>query len=181
MGIYTGPRPHFYQTRSAWSVDQGSNKKHSPAYNFAPTVTEFCVMWEGQALPHDTKFGNCRCKIVDSRAFPSWTLIHGLRWSGLIKAKSGFAIAVPVDILALNDARPSVGTAMVSTLNRFATNCHCLSVIVYQLILTIRHHTKWLRTSRDMSQNFQCYYNISVFCFETKDKEWALWRALYNI
>ena len=66
-------------------MDQGSNKNHSPAYNFAPTVTKFCVMWEGQALPHDTKFGNCRCKIVDSRSFHSWSLIHGLRWSGLIK------------------------------------------------------------------------------------------------
>ena len=42
-----------------------------------------------QALPHDTKLGNCRCKIVDSRAFPSWSLIHGLRWSGLIKAEPG--------------------------------------------------------------------------------------------
>ena len=77
----------FYQTRLAWSVDQGSNKNHSPAYNFVPTVTKFCVMWEGLSLPHDTKFGNCRCKTVDSRAFPSWSLIHGLRWSGLIKAK----------------------------------------------------------------------------------------------
>ena len=81
--------PHFYQTRSAWSVDQGSNKNHSPAYNFAPTVTKFCVMWEGLSLPHDTKFGNCRCKIVDSRSFPSWSLIHGLRWSGLIKVGPG--------------------------------------------------------------------------------------------
>ena len=82
-------RLYFHQTRSAWSVDQGSNKDHSPAYNFAPTVTKFCVMWEGLSLPHDTKFGNCRCKIVDSRAFPSWSLIHGLRWSGLIKAEPG--------------------------------------------------------------------------------------------
>ena len=83
--------PHFYQTRSAWSVDQGSNKNHSPAYNFAPTVTKFCVMWEGLSLPHDTKFGNCRCKILDSTAFPSWSLIQGLRWSGLIKAEPGVA------------------------------------------------------------------------------------------
>ena len=71
----------------AWSVDQGSNKNHSPAYNFAPTVTKFCVMWEGLSLPYDTKFGYCRCKIVDIRAFPSWSLIHRLRWSGLIKAE----------------------------------------------------------------------------------------------
>ena len=28
-------------------MDQGSNKNHSPAYNFTPTVTKFCVMWEG--------------------------------------------------------------------------------------------------------------------------------------
>ena len=79
----------FYQTRSAWSMDQGSNKKHSPINNFVPTVTKFCVMWEGQALPHDTKFGNCRDKIVDSRAFLSWSLIHGSSWSRLIKAEPG--------------------------------------------------------------------------------------------
>ena len=84
----------FYQTRSAWSVDQGSNKNHSPAYNFAPTVTKFCVMWEGLSLPHDTKFGNCRCTIVDSRAFLSWSLIHGLRWSGLIKAEPGTVVHI---------------------------------------------------------------------------------------
>ena len=70
-------------------MDQGSNKNHSPAYHFAPTVTKFCVIWEGSSLPHDTKFGNSRCEIVDSRAFPSWSLIHGLRWSGLIKAEPG--------------------------------------------------------------------------------------------
>ena len=87
----------FYQTRSAWSVDQGSNKNHSPACKFAPTVTKFGVMWEGLSLPHDTKFGNCRCKFVDSRAFPSWSLIHGLRWSSLIKAEPGgwFNIKMP--------------------------------------------------------------------------------------
>ena len=70
-------------------MDQGSNKNHSPVNNFAPTVTKFCVMWEGQALPHDTKFGNCRGRIVDSRMFPSWSLIHGLSWSSLIKAEPG--------------------------------------------------------------------------------------------
>ena len=34
-------------------MDQGSNKNHSPAYNFTPTVTKFCVMWEG--LSHMTQ------------------------------------------------------------------------------------------------------------------------------
>ena len=70
-------------------MDQGSNENHSPVNNFAPTVNKFCVMWEGQALPHDTKFGNCRDKIVDSRAFLSWSLIHGSSWSGLIKVGPG--------------------------------------------------------------------------------------------
>ena len=49
----------------------------------------FCVMWEGQALPHDTKFGNSRCEIVGRRVILIWSLIHGLRWSGLIKAEPG--------------------------------------------------------------------------------------------
>ena len=83
------PRPHFYQTRSAWSKDQGSNENHSPVHNLAPTATKFCVMWEGQALPQDTTFGNCRDKIVDSRAFLSWSLILGSSWSGLIKLGPG--------------------------------------------------------------------------------------------
>ena len=63
-------------------MDRGSNKNHSPVNSFAPRVTKFCVMWEGLSLPHDTEFGNCRGKIVDSRAFPIWSLIHGLSWSG---------------------------------------------------------------------------------------------------
>ena len=42
-----------------------------------------------QALPHDTKFRNCTGEIVDSRAFSSWSLIHGSSWSGLIKAEPG--------------------------------------------------------------------------------------------
>ena len=83
--ITTHTWPHFYQTRSAWSMDQGSNENHSPVKNFVPTVTKFCVLWEGQALPHDTKFGNSRDKIVNSRAFLGWSLIHGSSWSGLIK------------------------------------------------------------------------------------------------
>ena len=82
-------RPHFYQTRSAWSMDQGSTKKRSAVHKFVPTVTKFCVMWEGLSLPHDTKCGNCRGKIVDRRVILIWSLIHGSSWSGLIKAGPG--------------------------------------------------------------------------------------------
>ena len=70
-------------------MDQGSTMKRSAVHNFAPIVTKFCVMWEGQALPHDTKFGNSRCEIVGRRVIFIWSLIHGLRWSGLIKAEPG--------------------------------------------------------------------------------------------
>ena len=75
-------------------MDQGSTMKRSAVHNFAPTVTKFCVMWEweGQALPHDTKFGNSRCEIVGRRVIFIWSLIHGLRWSGLIKAEPGLKL-----------------------------------------------------------------------------------------
>ena len=83
------PWPQFYQTRSAWSMDQGSTKKRSAVHNFVPTVTKFCVMWEGLSLPYDTKFGNCRGAIVDRRVIFIWSLIHGSSWTGLIKVGPG--------------------------------------------------------------------------------------------
>ena len=70
-------------------MDQGSTRKRSAVHNSAPTVTKFCVMWEGQALPHDTKFGNSRCEIVGRRVIFIWSLIHGSSWSGLIKVGPG--------------------------------------------------------------------------------------------
>ena len=68
-------------------MDQGSTRKRSAVHNFSPTVTKFCVMWEGQALPHDTKFGNGRCEIAGRRVIFICSLIHGSSWSGLIKAE----------------------------------------------------------------------------------------------
>ena len=50
-------------------MDPWINYKKSAVYNFGPTVMKFCVMWEGQALPHDTKLHNCGAKIIDSRVF----------------------------------------------------------------------------------------------------------------
>ena len=104
-------------------MDQGSTRKRSAVHNFAPTVTKFCVMWEGQALPQDTKFGNCRCKIVGRRVIFIWSLIHRSSWSGLIKAKpvqlwkkhySPFTISVPVSGLALLCATASASTDITS-------------------------------------------------------------------
>ena len=77
----------FYQTRSAWSMDQGSTRKRFAVHNLATIVTKLCAMWEGLSLPHDTKFGNCRGGIVDRRMIFIWSLIHGWGWSGLIKAE----------------------------------------------------------------------------------------------
>ena len=90
-------RPQFYQTKSAWSMDQGSTKKRSTVvyHNFVPTVTKFCVLWEGLSLPQDTKFGNCRDEIVDRRVIFIWSLIHGSSWSGLIKVGPGI-IQLPI-------------------------------------------------------------------------------------
>ena len=70
-------------------MDQGSTRKRSAVHHLTPTVTKFCVMWEGQALPHDTKFGNSRYEIVGTIVIFIWSLIHGLYWSGLIKAEPG--------------------------------------------------------------------------------------------
>ena len=106
-------------------MDQGSNKNHSPAYNFTPTVTKFCVMWEGLSLPHDTKFGNCRCKIVDSRSFHSWSLIHGLRWSGLIKVGPAllWANLTGTDFMKTDEGQHC---CYIST-----SKCHTISSAIY--------------------------------------------------
>ena len=94
-------------------MDQGSTMKRSAVHNFAPTVTKFCVMWEGQALPHDTKFGNSRCEIVCRRVIFIWSLIHGSSWSGLIKVGPGLNVfnhhqclthCAPCDILVFTDS-----------------------------------------------------------------------------
>ena len=90
-----------------WIKDQ--NKNHSPVNNFAPTVTKFCVMWEGQALPHDTKFRNCRDKILEGRTVPNWPLIHGPSWSGLKKVGPGvhFTNFLSITIVASCYSRPN--------------------------------------------------------------------------
>ena len=91
----------FYQTRSAWSMDQGSTRKRSAVHNFARAVTKFCVMWEGLSLPHGTKFGNCRGEIVDNRMIFIWSLIHGSGWSCLIKAEPGQSCIFFCDMMVL--------------------------------------------------------------------------------
>ena len=89
LGQNVTPGPTFIKPdqRNPWIKDQLWNYE-----NFAPTVTKFCVMWEGQALPHDTKFGNSRCEIVGRRVIFIWSLIHGSSRSGLIKVRPDYAM-----------------------------------------------------------------------------------------
>ena len=115
-GSATHTWPHFYQTRSVWSMDQGSNENHSPVNNFVATVTKFCVLWEGQALPQDTKFSNCRDKIVDSRAFISWSLIHGSSWSGLIKLGPGDCLNIKMPSYQYRDPQVKDSFATILSL-----------------------------------------------------------------
>ena len=103
----------FYQTRSAWSIDQGSTKKRSAVHNFVPTVTKFCVMWEGLSLPH----GNCRGEIVDRRMVFVWSLIHGSGWSPLIKAEPGARSCCQVDAAHLKIGYPGMKYTCTRTPN----------------------------------------------------------------
>ena len=112
-------------------MDQGSTMTPSAVHNFAPTVTKFCVMWEGQALPHDTKFGNSRCEIVGRRVIFIWSLIHGLRWSGLIKAEPG-------------DARPSSATLPIITFwHSLAQDCSNSSALAMKLLQSCTKPSFW--------------------------------------
>ena len=54
----------------------------------------FEILWHVIGLVPSTchKIRNCRDKIVDSTAFPSWSLIHGSTWSGLIKVEVRVAL-----------------------------------------------------------------------------------------
>ena len=63
------------QPRSAGSMAQGSIRKRSAVHNFAPKLRNFCVIWEGLSLPHDTIFGNYMGENVDRRVIFSWSLI----------------------------------------------------------------------------------------------------------
>ena len=127
--------PHFYQTRSAWSMDQGSNENHSPVNNFAPTVTKFCVMWEGQALSHDPTFGNCRDKTVDSRSFLSWSLIHGSSWSGLIKVGPGYVHNVA--LTGLEGHAPAGGPVVeiIKVLLKNGLVVHILDLLIHEAVI----------------------------------------------
>ena len=70
-----------------WIEDQMKKKKKKSLaiYNFASTVMKFYVTWS--SLPLSTKSCNCMDITVNSWAFPSWSLIQGWIWSGLLKAE----------------------------------------------------------------------------------------------
>ena len=130
-GLWTSNWPHFYQTRSAWSVDQGSTRKCSAVRNFAPRVTKFCVMWGGLSLPHDTTFGNCRGEIADRRMIFIWSLIHGSSWSGLIKVGPGLYDMVIVfpNIICHDFSKPSTLTSSTPHIMQWHVRRECNTIL----------------------------------------------------
>ena len=138
--------PHFYQTRSAWSMDQWSTKKRSAVHNFVPTVTKFCVMWEGLSLPHDSKCGNCRGETVGRRVIFIWSLIHGSSWSGLIKVGPAHVISIVnnlcwlVAVWTTNMANPDANkpccVQLLPSISSISFNAR--GIVDYELILLIQ-------------------------------------------
>ena len=131
-------RPQFYQTRSAWSMDQGSTKKRSAVHNFVSTVTKFCVMWEGLSLPHDTKFSNCRGAIVDRRVIFIWSLIHGSSWSGLIKVRPGVFV-MPTLLLLASMQVVVITTSDVTSADRAEFMNSSVSVYLTRKVISLVH------------------------------------------
>ena len=82
------PGPTFIKPdqRNPWIKDQLWNDLLSTILHLQLPNFVSC----GRDKPsHMTKFGNSRCEIVGRRVIFIWSLIHGLRWSGLIKAEPG--------------------------------------------------------------------------------------------
>ena len=80
----------FHQTRIHSPMVWWLTENPTTIYNFAPTLTKFYVTWEGLSIPHVIKFCNCRCKIVDSKAFPRSPLIHRSSYANFIQMRPGF-------------------------------------------------------------------------------------------
>ena len=71
--------------RNPWIKDQLGNALLSTISHLQ--LPNFVSCGRDKPLPHDTKFGNCRCEIVGTIVIFIWSLIHGLYWSGLIKVE----------------------------------------------------------------------------------------------
>ena len=109
-------------------------------------------MWEGQALPHDTKFGNSRCEIVGRRVISIWSLIHGLRWSGLIKAEPAEIWSDPENMGKMDlyqttikhihnaegTVRGSVGEGINS--NQYVPDGTCIFMLIVYIYVIIFHN-----------------------------------------
>ena len=159
-------------------MDQGSTMKRSAVHNFAPTVTKFCVMWEGQALPHDTKFGNSRCEIIGRRVIFIWSLIHGLRWSGLIKAEPGADSSLTPNI------RQGVINMKPLWPRLLRLMCHSALMsynvpTIYNIFLLLTH---WYRegTVNDIfntlvHQHSRRHFPDDIFKYSFGKKHWLFW------
>ena len=155
-------------------MDQGSTRKRSAVHNFAPTVTKFCVMWEGQALPHDTKFGNSRCEIVGRRVIFIWSLIHGSSWSGLIKVGPGLTVPTEYNSFWTTDL-----VYMTWWRHEMETFPALLVLCAGNSLVTDEFHSQ-----RPVTRNFDVFFDLCMnkwlskqswgWCFETPSR--SLWR-----
>ena len=100
----------------SWHRDCAGNWNHSPAW-----LGDRNLM--GQALPHDTKFGNSRCKIVGRRVIFIWSLIHGSSWSGLIKAEPGATTGYSVVFCFNTIAADTLATCISNYGMEYAGSC----------------------------------------------------------
>ena len=82
-------RPHFYQPRSAWFMDQVSTGKKNSAWCLKFCLYSYKILWhvEGTSFhfTNDTKFHHFTGKIVDGRVVFSRSLMEGSIWSSLRK------------------------------------------------------------------------------------------------
>ena len=78
-------------------MDQGSTTKSSAFYKLASTFMKFWDMWEGQALPHYTKFHNWRCKIEHMRE-----IFNGSLALNLMNCLKNYKRCIPISYHILN-------------------------------------------------------------------------------
>ena len=72
---YMKIRPCFYQNGSPRPMDQGLTWSSQCCIQFCPLqLLKYCEMWEGLSRTFDTKFHNCRGKIIDRGVIVSWSL-----------------------------------------------------------------------------------------------------------
>ena len=159
-------------------MDQGSTRKRSAVHNFAPTVTKFCVMWEGQALPHDTNFGNSRCEIVGRRVIFIWSLIHGSSWSGLIKVGPGRCLVVAWRVSMPSGVNVSTTPVNFRNQRHWIYRGRSLPICVWRAYST--HVTRYQKFRvHNASLTHECTEKYARFWISNHQNAWTIFIQYY--